>query len=166
MRSLHGDLWFDRAGVLRIGDQKRCVSEARQRLIRENRADTHDRIVAELGFGFWTGMMARPYERSVWQTQIARDFRLAPRPIRNRSNIASRLNDIRALRNRASHHESIWQRPRLETEHRNVIQTLGWVSPSVAATIAIVDRFPSLLKAGPTVYRDQVDALCTTWSAP
>jgi hypothetical protein len=164
LRADVGEFWFDQPGVLLIQDQMVSLAAARTRLQREKLPETHDRIVAEFGFGFWTGMISRPYERPIWQTNVALDFPSVPRSRRTRSAICSRLNDIRSLRNRASHHESIWRRSHLDREYECVVEMLGWLSPALRDTMGVVDRFPALLAAGPMAFRSQVEALGKTWT--
>jgi hypothetical protein len=164
MRSIHGDLWFDTAGVLLVPDQAETLKGVRSRLKRDNIPETHDRLIAELNFGFWTGMLAQPYERTIWQTAVATVFPGVPRHMRTRSALASRLNDIRKLRNRMSHHESIWRRPHLDKEYACALETLSWIAPALHQTVLLIDRFPSTLAAGPLTHENAVAALGSTWT--
>lgn len=163
LRVLHGDFWFDDPLILLVGKQKTDLGLARVRLQGGGLPETHDRIVAELGFGFWTGMLAGCYERPVWQTNVRADFPNVPTHRRTRSQIAGRLNDVRALRNRVSHHESIWRRPHLDREYECVVETLEWFSPALRESVRLVDRFPAVLGAGHAAYMPGIEALGKTW---
>lgn len=164
MRVLKGEFWFDDPANLLVPRQGDHVQTARDRLQRDHLPATHDRIVAELVFGFWTGMMARPYQEMVWIEHVATDFSGVPRERRSRANIATRLDGIRALRNRASHHESIWRREHLRREYECVVEALLWFSPALHASVRLIDRFPDLYAAGPMLYQTEIESLCLTWA--
>jgi hypothetical protein len=63
--------------------------------------------------------------------------------------IYNRYNAIRLFRNRVMHHEPLlfgFSLPRqqtipLLTMHRNITQAIGWTSPQLQASVALVDRF-------------------------
>jgi hypothetical protein len=108
-------------------------------------------------------MLASCYERPVWQTNVRSDFPNVPNYRRTRSQIASRLNDVRALRNRMSHHESIWRRPHLDKEYESVVESLEWFSPALREAVRLVDRFPVILAAGHIAFMPDIEALGKVW---
>jgi hypothetical protein len=164
MTSVHGQAWFDKPGVLLIQEQADALAHVKKRLRQEKKSETHDRIVAELSFGFWTGMLGRTYERPIWQTAVASAFPQVPRHMRTRSALATRLNDIRSLRNRVSHHESIWRRPYLDKEYQVTVQTLQWFAPALHEAVCLIDRFPAIHAAGSLTLQPAVETLGKTWS--
>ncbi len=110
-----------------------------------------DDHITELMFGFWTGLVNAPYQLIIWNTQPGgidfsqTAFRHAGRANRQRAVIFPIVNRLRHLRNRISHHEPIFAwRPALDVEHRNAMQLLSWISPSIHAITTMTDPFPAL----------------------
>lgn len=68
-------------------------------------------------------------------------FPYVPRRLRQRNTIYARYNRLRELRNRVFHHESIWNRPTLQQDHRDVRESIEWVSPAMNRALSLVDRF-------------------------
>ncbi len=113
VRTLHGDLWFDKPGALKLPHQMESLARVRVRLQKRHEPETHDRIVSELGFGFWTGMLDPLYDKDLWRSGAALAFHGAPRNKRARAVLLARVNGIRQLRNHASHHDVLWKRAQL-----------------------------------------------------
>jgi len=116
----YGDQWFDDASVISDAYLKKKVSEAKRRF---NSPPTNGQVVAELTFGFWTGLFS-PKNNHLWADL---------RPIFNakgvqRKKVSKALNETRKrLRNRIAHHEPIIQYDLL-AEHTKVREMLGWLS--------------------------------------
>lgn len=66
---------------------------------------THDRLVAELSFGFWTYMFA-PIQFRVGGQGLHRIYTNRPRGT-SQSKIFNELDEVRNLRNRIAHHEPL-----------------------------------------------------------
>ena len=114
-----------------------------------------DDHVAEMMFGFWTGLLNAPYQRLLWGTRpggvnlTAAAFPHAGRRDRQRAVIFPLVNRQRYLRNRVSHHEPIWNwRPSLADAHRETLMVLGWVSPALLAVTTLMDPFPAIYARG------------------
>ncbi len=75
-------------------------------------------------------------------------FPHVPRRQRNRRKIHQRYNAIRGLRNRVFHFEPLWNRPTLRQEHDDMLESLAWISPTMAATVRLVDRFDDVYVRG------------------
>ena len=116
-------------------------------LTRQGKPHDAGRIVAELRFGFWTALLSAPYHNSFWMpgraTLLRTAFRHMPPSQRLRKDIHTRFNDLRLLRNRVFHYESILRRP-LIAEHAQLREAIGWISPAMVDIIALVDRFPDI----------------------
>lgn len=91
---------------------KRSIDEAVQRL---GHNYSHNKLVAELGFGFWRYMFASHQYTATGRTLL----RIFPaKPISspnvqyNQNYVFNRLAEINELRNRIAHHEPICFRPR------------------------------------------------------
>lgn len=121
-----------------------------------------DHIVSRLNFGFWHGLLNRPFEKLLWQVNgwqlITVVFPAVPRKERSRQGLWDRLEQIRFLRNRVMHYEPIWYRPRLGTDHRLILETLGWISPDMESAIALSDRFPVVHIQGRPILEQRIQA--------
>ena len=146
--------WLDNTTVLQFGELAR-IDEARQKLAkRGNHSPAHANIVAELNLGFWVGLFTRPYERHdrLWPVLAVPVMSGAPRSERTRGVWWSRLDEIRNLRNRAFHYESLWHWVDLDDQHDRLCELLTWLSPEVAALVATVSRFPAVKSRGFDAY--------------
>lgn len=152
--SLHNELakrfessmWFYRPGILEPG-QLNQLANALGQIARRKTRPTPGHIVAELNFGFWVTIMSGPYEQRLWQpgnfSLMASVFPHARgKSIRA---IHKRYNDIRRdLRNRVFHHEAIWNRPNLLQEHADILEAIGWISPTLLEGVRAIDRFDAV----------------------
>ena len=120
---------------------------------------TRHTCLGGLGFGFWTALLSRSYEGVMWPELTAVAFPLVPRRMRSRSELGSRANAVRKLRNRVSHHEPIWHWPELESQHCAAEELIRWLSPELAACVAVVDRFGDVYGAGWRQHADAVAAM-------
>ena len=78
------------------------------------RPELHGRVVAELGLGFWGGLLGQSYARSLWQPCLRHAF-----PTSRVTRLHAEIDQIRLLRNRIAHHEPIHHRD-LRLEYTNV----------------------------------------------
>ena len=102
------------------------------------------------------------YENILWPELLADVFPSMPNLIRKRRTISGRLNSIRGLRNRVFHYEPIWHRDNLLKQHDEILDTIAWISPSMAGLVGITDRFPGTYSLGIRGYED----LLSTYFAP
>ena len=72
---------------------------------------------------------------------------------------------IHRLRNRVFHHEPIWHLQDLELRHREILETIGWISPAVLAITRMLDRFSSVYTMGPQRYTEELDSVAQSWRA-
>lgn len=163
----YGDsMWFANPSVLTLQSlQRQQLDSARRDLERAGKSVTVGRLIAELGFGFWTSLFNRPYERHLWAPPnlelLSMVFPNVSRSFRSRNKIAKRLNDIRRLRNRVFHHEPVWNlgMPNLKTRHSQVVETIGWLSMAVKETTQLIDRFDTVHSRENSPYRDEIARL-------
>lgn len=139
------DRWFDDESLLRVEYQNRQLLDAYEDIARAGRKPTPGRIVAALGFGFWTSMLGHDYE-NLWQTTLNRIARRADGRGLRRKELSSPLKSIRALRNRIAHHEPIlyWNLPK---HYGNIVRITRWLSPAAFAWSERHSRFPEVLPA-------------------
>jgi hypothetical protein len=97
--------WWDTLSLEQ--EQASMLRKAKDALKREGKPPDAGRVVAELSFGFWTGLTGPRYS-DLWRNHLVKIF---PRRPIQRSEVQTRLNSIRKLRNRIAHHEPILSRP-------------------------------------------------------
>ena len=104
--------------------------------------ESHGKLVAELTFGFWTSLLNKAYEQSLWVEALHEAFPGLRPSQRTRRTVSSRMNKIRDLRNRVFHHEPIWYRQTLAVDHADLLGAIEWLSPFASALAQELDRFP------------------------
>lgn len=148
--------WFNTTGLLREVEAKSVLS-ATLGLERQGKIVQPERIVAELNFGFWTGLLSRHYEASIIIPIIASAFPNLPRQCRTRFIICQRFNQVKHLRNRVFHHEPIWHWNDLTEQHHNVMQAIGWISHPKQQLTIVANRFPDVYQRGWRFYRQEIE---------
>ena len=138
LSATHGRQWLQSRQVLNRNELVR-VDEARAHLTRKGRRPTPDRLVAELSFGFWVALFAKRYD-ALWHT----DLHLGFTPTPTRRALRRELEELRNLRNRIAHHESIHHLP-LAERHDGILWVLGMISPVAAAWVSQHSRVPAIL---------------------
>lgn len=103
---------------------------------------TTGKIVAELKFAFWVGLMGRHYDATLWRRAIYRCF--LANGGRKRSVVHGRFNAIRRFRNRIAHHEPIFHRP-TQRMHTEIIEAIGWMCPHTRDWTAYHSRVVGVL---------------------
>lgn len=119
-------------------------------------------IVSQCMFGFWTAMLGKPYDESIWKPDGYRAlYEVFPGAVNanpkgnnvSRSDIAERFVTINQFRNRVFHYEKIyeWRQTRhdpsqavlrtADQDHRDIHEALKWLSPTLHSAIHAVDNF-------------------------
>lgn len=99
--------WLQTHLILKLPEQE-TVRQAKEKLRKQNKPLEEGRLIAELGFGFWTSLLDVRYEQVLWPWLLKQTFPAMPRRIRTRRTLSKRLDRARYLRNRVFHHEPIW----------------------------------------------------------
>lgn len=149
--------WFDIPDVLLEG-QVALIQVARGKLAERGKPQTSDDIVAALMLGFWVSLFNKPFElplppappnQLAWHDAHSRPSSLfvetfphAPNSMQSRKKISKQCNSILWLRNRVMHHETVWKYGDLADRHAAIIEMIGWINPTVRATIIFCDDFP------------------------
>jgi hypothetical protein len=115
-----------------LGKQERILCDGTMPLL--------GRVVAELTFGFWTRLISRDYEKTLWVPYLHKALPHLPSR-RDRIAVFNRLDSIRGLRNRIAHHEKILSR-NLGQDYEDIVETIGWICPTTAAWIHSTATFP------------------------
>ena len=125
-----GSFWFDNLGSKPRNNRTAAESHAVQNLTnslsstrRDLRRELHlpstasvneDRIIAKLTFGFWTTLFNSAFDvnrhpRTLWPALLRPVFPNTPRRhTLSRHDVQNKLQTIRSFRNKAFHHEPIW----------------------------------------------------------
>lgn len=155
--------WLDAMPSLLEPAEMRAVEDAKS-LLHGKASLTPGRLISKLGFGFWVSLCKRPYEQgrssgpALWPAMAKQGFPFMKREDRSRATIFHRLDRLRELRNRVSHHEPIWDRPLLNL-HAEIIETLSWINQGVATAIDTLSELPDVFDAGPSAFRAQARIL-------
>jgi len=147
--------WLDANPPILKPQEQESVKKAKEELARQRKPLEVGRVVAELSLGFWTSLLDARYEQLLWPRLLQPTFLHMPRHARTRKNLSSRFNQIRHLRNRVFHHEPIWRRD-LDRQHTEILEAVGWISPSLRDTIRIVDRFSEVYTLGSNPHRERL----------
>ncbi|ORE47710.1 hypothetical protein BKN49_05800 [Pseudomonas aeruginosa] len=122
--------------------QLKEIRGAIDKLTKRKEPQHPDKIVAELTFGFWVSLFNAQHQLALWK-DLRLVFSHCPKPMRQRHNISTALNQVRSARNRCMHHEPLlWLTPDLQTQHANGVQVLGWIDPVLTNWLAQQDRLP------------------------
>lgn len=142
-----GTCWYDARGLGLHHAHQDHIGRAKQALGSQRKPLEPDRLVAELGFGFWVGLFGPKYETNFWRPYLRRLFINKPAPFLRKQAHAA-LDEIRLLRNRVAHHEPILQRP-LAEEHRLILNSIGWLCATTAEWVAHYSRFDAVYTSRP-----------------
>ena len=108
------------------------ITEVKNRLQKQNKQITHDRIISELTLGFWTTLFSKKYNQYKFQSYLVKKvFVNCPKSQKSIQNIQVYVNEIRELRNRVCHYERICHYPDIKERHERLLECTGWISPVV-----------------------------------
>ncbi|MFJ3029957.1 hypothetical protein ACIPEQ_14035 [Curtobacterium sp. NPDC087080] len=140
--------WLDAAPLDPRG--RHDVDKAKERAARGGASGRHDRVLAELSFGFWRYLLSSRYHASLWVPDLHRAFPRGPVDLRSRRReVEGRMHRLHLARNRAAHHEPIHQRD-LRRGLDDALDLLGWVHPMAAEWAADVTSLGAVLDARPS----------------
>lgn len=122
------DWWNHPSGPLRH-PQTAMLQKALQNLTVKGKPHTPGRIVAELSFGFWVGLVGKQYNSHLWIPALHKAF---PNAKLGRKKAHQTLEELRIFRNRIAHHEPILYRP-LGQDFSNIETVLGWICADTAS---------------------------------
>jgi len=137
------DWWESWKGNATFKWQNKEVANAKAKLAQRHEAQTPDKVLAELTFGFWSSLFNAQFQTVLWK-DLRLVFARCPKTQRKRHNISSALNQIRDLRNRVFHHEPLlWLTPALIDQHVVGLTVIHWVDPQLAQWLSKHDRLPA-----------------------
>ena len=147
LAGIFGAHWYDDQRLQLRHAQQQQITNAKQTLGFQGKRIEPERVLAELNFGFWVGLFGSKYETPLWRSHLRPLLVNAPSPFL-RKDIHDALFEIRLLRNRIAHHESILQR-RLPEEHGLILTVIQWFCADTAAWVAHHSRFSTVYAARP-----------------
>jgi hypothetical protein len=134
---------------LKLGpEQGAMLRKAKDTLTKEGKPLDAGRVVAELSFGFWTGLTGPKYD-VLWRDHLVKIF--PSRPVQ-RTEVQTRLNSIRKLRNRIAHHEPILFSGRLQKYVNQIFDTISWMSPIMVRWVRSNSSFDERFAAYRTLF--------------
>lgn len=140
--------WYDVITCLPQWQQSQ-LTDARAKLIKDGKAVTAGRMVAELHFGFWTGFFNKSHAQTGLGHALAHQaFVHAPRQERSMKKLDARWKQIRDLRNRVFHHERIIHWTDLDAQHTAILKVIGWITPELRQMAMALDRFTTIRQQG------------------
>lgn len=104
-------------------------------------------VVAELSFGFWTGLLANRYHQRLWVPALSLAF---PYLVGPRRELHRKQESLRKLRNRIAHHEPIFARD-LAADHDRLVSVLSAISPAAVTWVQNNSRVPDVLASRASV---------------
>lgn len=164
--------WLDAEPTLLYVKEKEDVERAKSYLGAEPAFRTPGHLIGKLGLGFWVQLTARVYNDlradgpRLWPRGLPYvfPFKWPPGSRKNvpdhhdREMIYDRLHEVRELRNRAAHHEPLWDRD-VAHRHARMLELLNWMNRNVAGALALFDPFPAVFQAGAGGYRAHAERL-------
>jgi len=135
--------WYDIPTFL-LPREAAQVVDAKNTIVRGHKSVTPGRIVAAVTFGFWVSLLSNAYS-SIWtssnQALVKQAFPLAPVGMQYRGRVFKTMNDIRLLRNRVFHFESIADDADIVNKHDDIIDAIGWLNLAWQLSTQEFDRF-------------------------
>lgn len=118
-----------------VSNHENMLQQAKDKLIRSNQQATADAVIAELMFGFWVGLFESHYndihsQNRLWPHLESTVFPNLKPADRVHSQIHSKLEPIKKLRNRLSHHEPVWKH-RTVSNASTAIQYLSSIADDI-----------------------------------
>ena len=124
--------WLD-SDILQ-SDTKQKIKEVKNKLLKRKETITHDKIIADLSFGFWTSFFRKSYSKIMRLKDINNIFPnifLNNDKLINRNIIATKLNHIRIFRNRVFHYERIINKSEYKNMEDNIFKFLAYFDAEI-----------------------------------
>jgi hypothetical protein len=156
--------WLDAQPTFLYKNEEEKVQDAKARISADRRPPTAGRLVAKLGFGFWTALCRSPYDHAraggprLWPSLLLKVFPHLPKPQRQRQIVQQQLDDVREFRNRIAHHEPIWDRDPL-ARYDEILTAIGWMYPGMAKAVRVCGELEYTWHSGPERFRALAERL-------
>lgn len=128
--NFYGNGWLINGASFLQRDAIRKVAEAKARIQEREEVLTKEKLVAELSFGFWTSLFQQPYDKNLRFSDLKQIFSHLPKKEEkniDRKYISSKLNLIRAFRNRIFHYEKVIEKEKYSSIEADVFEILKFL---------------------------------------
>ena len=157
----YGVRWYDQP-VMNFSEKKLEQLEVVKSKLKDKSTSIYPpNVVADLSLGFWVGLFSSDYEKNLWHPALCKAFPYHDGPIK-RKKALDRLTKIKRFRNRIAHHEPIFQIgikkmnlkgmdareegiKNLRNYYQEILETIGWMSPSKKAWVEAHSRVEEIL---------------------
>ena len=139
---------------LLLDKEYKKLVETADKIEKDGKKVTNDRLISELTFGFWIHLCTKSYKPKFWDKKgfielVFPNYAVSSN-LRNISLIQKDLRDVLKLRNRISHQEIIINGNRTPEESYKLIQTLlHTLSSGMYALLEDISRFNAITKQKP-----------------
>ena len=139
---------------LLLDKEYKKLVETADKIEKDGKKVTNDRLISELTFGFWIHLCTKSYKPKFWDKKcfielVFPNYAISSN-LRNISLIQKDLRDVLKLRNRISHQEIIINGNRTPEESYKLIQTLlHTLSSGMYALLEDISRFNAITKQKP-----------------
>ncbi len=139
---------------LLLDKEYKKLVETADKIEKDGKKVTNDRLISELTFGFWIHLCTKSYKPKFWDKkgfiELVFPNYIVSTNLRNISLIQKDLRDVLKLRNRISHQEIIINGNRTPEESYKLIQTLlHTLSSGMFALLEDISRFNAITKQKP-----------------
>ena len=139
---------------LLLDKEYKKLVETADKIEKDGKKVTNDRLISELTFGFWIHLCTKSYKPKFWDKkgfiELVFPNYIVSSNLRNISLIQKDLRDVLKLRNRISHQEIIINGNRTPEEYYKLIQTLlHTLSSGMFALLENISRFNAITKQKP-----------------
>lgn len=152
LKAAYGPNWHTSQNLLLQQFDQNKIDRAIRDIKRKNQNLTPDRVVAALSFGFWTTLIGKgergSYHNKLWIPTLHKAFKKAS--TKKRSDIHSKYDQLRQLRNRIAHHEPIFSQD-LEKNYLSMLELISWHCPETENWVKHHCRIPDCLKIKPVI---------------
>jgi Abi-like protein len=134
MKDIWAADWYDKVAFLE--PEQNEIADAKKAIADRIKPVTPGRVVAELNLGFWVRMFSGQYEKEFWVKNLHKLYAAS----RQRKAVHERLVNIKTLRNRIAHHETLIRR-KPEKDYADTLEAIEWLSPTVLAWVKSTNCF-------------------------
>ncbi|HEX6473194.1 MAG TPA: hypothetical protein VF069_29150 [Streptosporangiaceae bacterium] len=130
--------WWNARSLDLMFVHRQAIAAAYERIRDAGKMPTCGRVVAELSFGFWVGLLGAGanYEMTLWRPALRHAFSA---DVGTRKQVHHDFDRRRTFRNRIAHHESIFHR-HLAGEHTHIIRLIRLICPVTAEWVTLNSR--------------------------
>ena len=155
LMNVWGEVWYKREEITRDKYLNERAEEVKFRFKKNTGKNkiSNIQLVSDLNFGFWTTLFSSKYN-ILWSKHLHKVFSQG-RPIQ-RKDVSEMLNDLRKLRNRIAHHETIIYLD-LVSLHEKCRKLIEMISPVALEWCDSLSNFYKVHPGIPIIVNDRVN---------